>query len=135
MAELIHNETPAPSFTRGDTVVPREILASYSPPPLVKGITLAPGQGILPAGCAMARKTSDKLWYLYDTGGSGGLETCRGFLLQARDTGTETTSLPVMQGNIVMRGTLYISSLSGVDADAITFLNARQDTIFDYFIF
>lgn len=130
---LQHNETPIPAFSggqRGDELRDKEIMYSYSPPPTQKGRTLFSGQGILPAGCLLGRRTADKKWGVYDDTADDGREVCRGVLRDARDT-----SEGDILGNVVLRGQLYNSSLSGVDANAITDLNARVDETVDLFAF
>lgn len=84
-----------------------------------KGVTLAGGQGILPTGCVLARKTSDKKYYLYASGQSDGRQTALGILRNARDTGgtTSPAGKPSTDclGNIVSRGILDLTLLSGTD--------------------
>jgi hypothetical protein len=100
------------------------------------GITVAGGQGILPIGTVLGRKTADKMYYVYATGNSDGTQTARGVLRNGIDTGVSGTPQAVaQQANMVIRGTLTNSLVSGADSGAITTLKARTDTILDKFIF
>lgn len=100
------------------------------------GVTVAGGQGILPIGTVLGRKTSDKKYYVYATGNSDGTQTARGILRNSIDTGVAGTPQAVdQQANMVHRGTLVATLVSGADSGAITTLNARVDTILNKFIF
>lgn len=125
--------TPVPGFRQYDRVRFEEILASTARF-TQKGVTLAGGQGILIAGTAIARKTSNKKYYVYNNSGSGGLDTCKGILRDSVDTGTGSTSVDML-GNIVLSGILKNSMLSGVDSNAITDLNARLDDSRDWLVY
>jgi hypothetical protein len=98
-----------------------------------KGVTLAGGQGILPAGCVLARKTADKKYYVYNNSGSGGLEVARGVLRRGVDTGAAGSADQL--GNIVIAGILKYSLLSGADSSALTDIGATVDTVRDTFKF
>jgi len=120
-----------PSF--GETVpltVPGQIFQHYPVDAIIEGATLLADQGILPAGCALGYQSATKKYVLYDNAGSGGAETCKGFLLEKMDT-TDADCL----ANIVLGGALKNSALSGADSNAITDLNARVDTERDLFVF
>jgi len=127
------NLTPAPHFTAVEEISHIEILYSYVGF-TQKGVTIKSGQGLMNAGTALGRKTSDKKWYFYNNGASDGREQCRGILRDTVDTGTDANE-PDFQGNIVTAGMLRNSKLSGVDAAAVADLNARQDTVLDIFQF
>jgi hypothetical protein len=83
------------------------------------GVTLAGGQGILPTGCVLARKTSDKKYYLYAAGQSDGRQTALGLLRDARDTGGSSSPAGKPStdclGNIVTGGVVDLTLLSGTD--------------------
>jgi hypothetical protein len=98
------------------------------------GVTLGGGQGILPTGCVLGRKTSDKKYYVYATGNSDGTQVARGILRQGTDTGVSGTAKDV-QGNLVVQGILNLSLVSGADSGAITTLNARSDSVLGLFTF
>lgn len=125
-----YQKIPVPGFTSPtSTFTDPEIL--YSTVGFTqKGVTLAAGQGILPAGTVLARKTSDKKYYVYNNGGSGGLDTARGVLRRAVDTtGGDQLS------NIVIAGILKNSLVSGADSGALTDLGATVDSVRDTFKF
>jgi hypothetical protein len=122
---------PVPGFVSPTaTATDPEILYSYARF-TQKGVTLAGGQGILPAGTVLARKSSDKKYYAYDNAGSGGLETARGVLRQAVNTGA--AGAPDQLGNIVISGILKLGMVSGADAAALTDLGAVTDTVLGTF--
>jgi hypothetical protein len=128
-----YEKIPTPGFTSPTaTFVDREILYS-AVGHTQDGVTLAGGQGILPAGCVLARKTSDKKYYVYNNSGSGGLEVARGVLRRGVDLGA--AGAPDQQGNIVIAGILRYSALSGADSSALTDLGATVDAIRDTFKF
>lgn len=127
---MAYEKIPVPGFTSPtDTYVDQELLYSavgYTQ----KGVTIAGGQGILPIGTVLGRKTSDKKYYVYNNGASTGVEVARGVLRRPVDT-TGGDQL----ANIVIRGILKNSLVSGADSAALTDLNARQDTVLDTFTF
>lgn len=113
---------PVPSFD-GDVndYTGREILAGDHPKPKKRGITLKGGQGILLAGTVLAQKSSDKLYYVYNNGGSGGLEVATGVLAYTVDTGA---SAAVNFGaNQYKGGCFKTTLLSGMDSAALVDLN------------
>lgn len=126
----VYETIPVPSFN-GQTNVyaDREIMASFNRYTQI-GVTLAGGQGILPAGTVLAKKASDKKYYVYNNAGSGGLEVAVGVLRRSTDTKTEGG-----MGNLLISGILKNSLISGADSNALVDLNARQDTANDLFIF
>ena len=87
------------------------------------GVTLAGGQGVLPTGCVLGRKTSDKKYYLYQAAQNDGRQVAMGFLRDARDTGG--TGSPAGKastdtlGNIVVGGILDLTLLSGTDTGGL----------------
>lgn len=132
------NVIPSPGYKVGDVTVDGELLASavgYTQ----WGVTLAGGQGVLPLGTLLARKTSDKKWYKYDNAGSGGVEVVRGILRQSVDTGASGATTD-FQANIVTMGVVKNSLVSAANASAaitaaVTTLAARRDTVLDTFHF
>lgn len=129
-----YEKIPAPGFVSPTaTFTDPEILYS-TVGHTQKGVTLAPGQGVLPAGQALGRRTADKLWYAYDNAIADGRDTCRGFLRKPADTGPAGTT-ERQQGNIVISGILKNNTLVGVDAAAMTDLNAMTDDVLGTFKF
>ncbi len=129
-----YEKLPVPGYSTGPSYQPVEILASSVAGSYTKwGVTLAGGQGILPAGCVLARKSSDKKYYVYDNAGSGGVEVAVGVLCYTVDTGA--TGAPDQLANIYKRGVLKLSKISGADSPAIVDLNARLSSADDTFIF
>lgn len=117
---------PVPGYTQGASYTDPEIL--YSTVGFTqKGVTLAGGQGILPAGTVLGQKTSDKKYYVYSNAGSGGIDTARGVLRRAVDTGAAGSADQL--GNIVIAGILKSTMVSGADAAALTDLGATVDSV------
>jgi hypothetical protein len=94
-----------------------------------KGVTLGSGQGVLAAGTVLAQKTSDKKYYAYNNGGSGGLEVARGVLRRPCNTGTTVSTAYDQVSNIVIAGILKYNMVVGADAAALTDLGATVDTV------
>lgn len=131
--EYVGNIIPAPSYIVGNSSTDDELLASTARF-TQKGVTLAPGQGILNLGQMMAQRTSDKKWVKYNNAGSGGADVARGVLRRGVDTGSDTAGR-VYQGNIVISGILKLDRVVGSDSAAVSDLNARTDTVLNMFIF
>lgn len=130
--EYVGNITPAPGFFQGNTLTDDELLAS-SARFTQKGVTLAPGQGILNLGQMMAQRTADKLWVKYNGSGSGGADIARGVLRRGVDTGSDTAG-QAYQGNIVISGILKLDRVIGADSGALADLNARSDSVLNIFV-
>jgi hypothetical protein len=94
-----------------------------------KGVTIASGQGVLPAGTLLGQKTSDKKYYAYKNSNSDGTETARGVLRRAVDTGTVANARFDQVSNIVIQGILKYNMVQGSDAAALTDLGAVVDTV------
>lgn len=127
-----YQNIPVPGYTQGPQATDPEILYSavgYRQ----KGVTIAGGQGILPAGTVLARKTADKKYYVYSNAGTGGLDTARGVLRRAVDTGAAGS--PDQLGNIVISGMLKLNMVSGADSAALTDLGATTDAVLGTFKF
>lgn len=124
-----YEKIPVPGYNTGNQSTDPELMASMDGY-LQKGVTVASGQGILPIGTVLGRKTSDKKYYVYDNAGSGGVEVARGILRRAVDTSSGD-----QLANIVYRGVVKLSLVSGADSAAITDLNARTDSVANLFIF
>jgi hypothetical protein len=131
--EYVGNIIPAPGYYQGNVSDDDELLASTARF-TQKGVTLAPGQGIVMLGQVMAQRISDKKWVKYNNGGSGGAEVARGVLRRGVDTGADTDAR-VFQGNIVISGILKLDRITGSDSAAVADLNARTDTVLNMFIF
>lgn len=129
--EYVGNIIPSPGFWKGNTSADPELLYSYARF-TQKGVTLAAGQGVLPIGTVLAQRTSDKKWVKYATAGTDGADVARGVLRRGVDTGLDSApGTPEYQGNIVISGILKLPLVVGLDAAAITDLNARVDDVFD----
>lgn len=129
--EQLGNEIPVPGFSEGGYLDDYEIMASMKGGFTQVGVTLASGQGILPAGTVIAQVTSTGKFVVYDDDGTDdGRRVARGVLRKRVDT-TDGD----VHGNMVIAGIVYNSKLSGMDANAITDLNGRADTVTDRFRF
>jgi hypothetical protein len=130
MAVTQYQKLPVPGFTSPThNYTDPEIL--YSTARFTQnGVTIAGGQGILPAGTVLAQKTSDKKYYVYDNAGSGGLDFAAGVLRRAVDTSTGD-----QLGNIVISGILKLNLVSGADSAALTDMGAVVDAVRNTFKF
>jgi hypothetical protein len=133
--EYAGNAVPAPGFYDGNTSSQTEILYStqgYTQ----KGITLKPGIGIIPAGTVMGMVTATKLWVPYNQAASNGTgsDTPRGVLRTGVDTGSDAAGKRFL-GNLVITGILKSAALSGHDANALSVLKARTDSVMGTFTF
>ncbi len=126
MATAAYEKLPVPGYTQGASFTDPEILYSYAGF-TQKGVTVAGGQGILPAGTVLGQKTADKKYYVYDNAGSGGVATARGVLRRAVDTGAAGAGDQL--ANIVIAGILKNSLVSGADSAALTDLGATVDSV------
>jgi hypothetical protein len=135
MPEAFGDVLYTPGTSQVAEVKPGDILAAYGAGILKKGVTIKGGQGLLVAGQVIARETATKKYVAYDTGGAGGAEVARGVLAEGVNTGTGTSPVGDMLGNIIYGGTLKLSKLTDLDGDAVTALNGRSDVERDWFIF
>lgn len=140
------NAIPAPGYFKGNDTKDDELLystAGYTQ----KGVTLAPGKGVLLLGQPLAYNSTTKLWEptLATQTGSTGNNVSRGYLRQTVDTGTDSSaSAKKFQNNIVIKGAVKLSKVaaavtaysgSQTVANSITDLNGRQDTVLGFIEF
>lgn len=129
-----YEKLPVPGYTQGDTYTDVEILYSYARF-TQKGVTLKGGQGVLLAGTLLARKTSDKKYYVYNNAAADGTEVARGVLRRGVDTGPAGSVDQV--SNMVISGIVKSNFVSGAGAnaipDAVSDLNAKLDTVMGTF--
>jgi hypothetical protein len=127
MATTAYELLPVPSYTGPThTYTDPEILFSTATFTQV-GVTLAGGQGVIAAGTVLAQKTADKKYYVYSNAGSGGIDTARGVLRKAADTGLAGS--PDQQGNMVISAILKLSLIVGADAAALTDLGGTVNSV------
>jgi hypothetical protein len=113
-----------------------------------RGVTLAPGQGVLPTGTVLARNTASGMYLAYRPSATDGCQTAVGVLRDSRDTGglgyatiaAYTTANPTVTlaggtqvfpaspsgkvptpalGNLVIRGILNANQVSGQDTTGL----------------
>lgn len=135
MRQQFGNAVPAPSgITRSDFIADPEVLYSTNPGSYVqKGVTLAPGQGLLRAGTLLKRNNTTK-FYEKTTSQSD----AEGFLRATTETGTDSSEdAPKYQGNILFAGVLQLAKIkaanSGVNFDG--FLGGRANEARNFFKF
>lgn len=120
-----YEKLPVPGFT-SPTSVYTDVEILYSTAGFTqKGVTLAGGQGILPAGTVLGQNSTTKKYHVYNNGASDGTQTAAGVLRRAVDTGGAGAADQL--GNIVIAGILKNDLVSGADSNAITDLGARVD--------
>jgi len=127
MVDATGNILEVPGTSQVAEVKPGDVLASYSPPPLIKGGTVKAGQGLIAAGTLMALEVSSKKYVKYVGGGTA--DPAVGVLYEAVDTGSggapPAGTNKDRLGNIIMRGTVKLDKLTGYDAGARDDLNGR----------
>ncbi len=129
-----YENLPVPGQSAGPSYTSPELLASTVQGSYTqRGVTLAGGQGILPIGTVLGRQTANKKYYVYNNSASDGTEVARGLLRRAADLGAAGSADQL--GNIVTRGVVKNSLVSGADSAAIVDLGARVDTVTDEFYF
>lgn len=107
-----------------DQVRPSDILASYSPPPTVKGGTFRGGSGVIAGGTVVAKVTASGLFVPYDDASvEGGVATAVGVTYETIDTGADAGVN--FAGNVILSGTLKHDQLTGLNAAGIADLNGR----------
>jgi hypothetical protein len=123
-----------------------ELLASYAAF-TQRGVTLAGGQGVVPTGCVLAQHTASKLYFMNDQLATDGRQNVLGLLRDSRDTGglggtpagytftghtPSYSASPVSSvatnclGNLVIRGILNLSLVSGGDSYSLFPVAAMQ---------
>ena len=127
MAEQIGNHLPAPAQSEGAKYINDELL--YSTEGYVqKGVTLKPGQGVLPLGTLLKQDGSTKQ-YVKATD-----NTATGVLRQSVDTDLDGK---VWQANIlyagILRYTVVSSANPGVNLSSV--LGATVNTVAGFFKF
>lgn len=130
---------PVPSLQVSAEVKPKNVIKSTAKGLPVKGGQLASGQGIVPAGCLLGRRANKK-YYVYNNAAVTGEETAVAVYLGPFDADTGTVAAGTSREQTIRIaaigfGELFYSKLSGCDANAITDLGARVDTVLDSFVF
>lgn len=122
MVDQIGNEIPAAGITRGTNIPNDEIL--YSTAGFTqKGVTLAPGKGLLIGGTVLARNSSTKLYEKWVSGGPNGTGTPAGVLRKTVETGTDTNGQKYL-ANIVVQGILKLSKVSSANGGVTNIISA-----------
>lgn len=103
------NAIPAPAYTKGSAISDEEILYSSNQNYVQKGVTLKPGQGVLPAGTLLKQDVTTKQ-YVKATD-----NTATGILRKTVDTGTDTAG-QVWLANILYSGLLKYAAVSAANS-------------------
>ena len=124
------NAIPAPGFVSGGVTVDDELL--YSTVGYVqKGVTLKPGQGVLPLGTFLRQDAATKQYVKATTVG-----TVEGVLRKTVDTGTDEAG-QVWLANILYGGTLKLAQVktanSGMTLTSV--LSAQVNEVQGFFRF
>lgn len=125
------NAIPAPSFVTGPGTDDQEILFStvgY----VQKGVTLKPGQGVLPAGTFLKQDATTKQYVKTATAAD-----VEGVLRKTVDTGA-TTDAQVWLANILFGGAVKYAAVSAANsgiADLKTVLSAQVNVAQGFFRF
>lgn len=127
MATTAYQKIPVPGFESPTTTYTDPEILYSSVGYTQKGVTLAGGQGVLPAGTVLGQKTADKKYYVYNNSAGDGTQTASGVLRRPVDTGGPGS--PDQLSNIVITGILKANMVSGADAAALTDLGATVDAV------
>ena len=124
------NSVPAPSFVNVPSTLDDELLYSthlY----IQKGVTLQPGQGVLPLGTFLAQNPATKQYVV-----STNPALIVGVLRKTTDTGTTSTA-QVWLGNILYAGILKLSAVSAANSGVTltSVLAAQVNTLAGFFKF
>jgi hypothetical protein len=131
------NAIPGAGFTSGNNFVDDELLFSTHNY-IQKGVTLEPGNGVLPLGTILARRTDTKRYVAYNSGGSNGTNVALGILRNTVDTGTDSSAnAQIWQANILYSGLLKYSAVSAANSGVslTSVLNATVNTTAGFFKF
>lgn len=131
MTEQVGNTVPQPQFNGElEFTVHQELL--YSTVGVVqKGVTLKPGQGVLPLGTFLKKDASTN-YYVKATDAADVV----GVLRQTTDTGTDEAA-SAWQANILYGGALKYSFISSANSGVVlaSVLNAQINTVAGFFRF
>ena len=133
MRQQFGNAIPSPGYGTTGFIADQEILASTNPGSYYqKGVTLAPGQGLLKRGTLLKRNETTKY---YEKATSAA--TAEGILRATTETGPAGTT-ETYQANILFAGILHLDKLKDANS-GITFgsavLNGRADEKRNFFTF
>lgn len=130
MVGYIGNSIPAGHYTVGENIVDEEIL--YSTHNYVqKGVTLKPGQGVLPAGTFLDQDPTSKQYVKTTTAAN-----VKGVLRKTTDTG-DSADAPVWHANILYAGLVKLSAVSAANSGVTltNVLSAKVNTVEGFFRF
>lgn len=135
MRQQFGNAMPVPSYSRTGFIADQEILASTNPGSYIqKGVTLAPGQGLLKRGTLLKRNNSTKL---YERATSA--TEAEGILRATTETGTDSSDEATkFQANILLKGAVQLAKVKDANSGITignTVLDGRADEARDFFIF
>lgn len=125
------NAIPAPGLSTGPNTQDLELMHSMHGY-VQKGVTLKPGQGVLPLGTFLKQDPTDKR-YVRATSAA----EVEGVLRKTVDTGTSTDA-QVWQANILFGGSLklpLVSSANSGVSDLTTVLKAQVNKVAGFFRF
>lgn len=81
----------------------KNLIAGTEVKPMVKGVFLKAGQGILKAGSVLGISTADNVGILLNKSATDGSQTPSGILIEEVDTGTDTDADSILS-QIAIRG-------------------------------
>lgn len=135
MRQQFGNAMPVPSYSRSGFIADQEILASTNPGSYIqKGVTLAPGQGLLQRGTLLKRNDTTKLYERATTAADA-----EGVLRATTETGTDTSDdAPRFQQNILLKAAVQLDKVKDANSGITignTVLDGRVDEARNFFIF
>ncbi len=120
-----------PSYAEQAIQTDIEVFKAYSPPPRLEGGTIVAAAGNLAAGTVLGRITASGKYTAYNNGATNGSEVAVGILRTHVDASGAADKL----AEIIFAGVLKNDQLTGLDANAISDLGGRQDTVRNEFVF
>ena len=95
-----------PSLAETAVQTDKEVLASYSPPPRIEGITVLSGEGVVPSGSMMGRVTASGKYIVSLDAATDGSENALGVLRNMVDA--TSADRP---GELISSGTLKLDQI------------------------
>ncbi len=97
----------------------KNLIAGTEIKPMVKGISLKAGQGILKAGSVLGLTTTDNLGILLDKNATDGSQNPVGILIEDVDTGTESDTDSILS-QMFIRGVFNQEALLFIEGTSLS---------------
>lgn len=108
-----------PSLTETAPVYAKEVLAGYSPPPRIEGVTVVSGAGVVPAGSILGRITASGKYTIFDDTAVDGSQVPVGVLRAEVDaTSADRPGELIVSG--LLKSDQIVEPVNGTIAEAVT---------------